>query len=246
MTDPSPTRRRNPVVSRHYAGQSPDERRAQRRTRLVAAGLELFGTRGVSACTIKDLCAEAGLTERYFYESFKSTGELFGVVYDDVSASLRNRTLDAVGRAPYEPMALIEAGLRVFLHFIRDDPRHARILLVEAVNSRYMPALRAANQTLLGYAGLLRQFCEALYPNYSAVRLDLDMSAAGLTGMILQTGTLWYHDDFKQPLDDILRNLMFAFRSMHLALTAELAAAAASTEPAARPDVSRPTPASEA
>src|SRR5512139_3717483 len=53
--------------ARHYGGVSAQERKAARRERLLDAGLQLFGTPGGDRVTVSAVCAEAGLTERYFY-----------------------------------------------------------------------------------------------------------------------------------------------------------------------------------
>src|SRR5258705_353216 len=56
--------------ARRYAGASADERRDERRARLLAAGLDALGTDGHRATTVRGVCARARLTPRYFYESF--------------------------------------------------------------------------------------------------------------------------------------------------------------------------------
>src|ERR1700745_3649730 len=73
------------VPQRTYGGVSADERIAARRARLLGAGLELFGTRGFAATGVKDVCRQAGLTDRYFYESFNDGGELFLAVFDRIT-----------------------------------------------------------------------------------------------------------------------------------------------------------------
>src|SRR5947209_20090513 len=81
---------------RPYGGVSADDRRAERRRRLLDAGLELFGTKGIAATTIADVCEQAGLTKRYFYESFATIDELAGAVFGDVTARLAERVAAAI------------------------------------------------------------------------------------------------------------------------------------------------------
>ena len=52
---------------RRYRGVSEEARQAERRQRFVEAGLTVFGSRGYHSSTVRSICAEAGLTERYFY-----------------------------------------------------------------------------------------------------------------------------------------------------------------------------------
>ena len=60
------------ALSRAYRGVSATDRRDQRRQRLIDAGLQLFGTRGIAAVGIVTSAPETGLTKRYFYENFAS------------------------------------------------------------------------------------------------------------------------------------------------------------------------------
>src|SRR5258707_5635446 len=82
-----------------YGGVSARARVASRRDRLLAAGLELFGTQGYLCTTIDQVCAEAGLTKRDFFESFRSCEEL-------LCALLRSLWVEAAQRG----MAAGEAG----------------------------------------------------------------------------------------------------------------------------------------
>src|ERR1700734_2808287 len=83
MTVDAPTTRR-------YRGSPPDERRAERRCQLLRAAIEVYGKRGYRRATIKAVCAAAGLTERYFYESFANSEMLLAACYDAVTRELFN------------------------------------------------------------------------------------------------------------------------------------------------------------
>ncbi len=56
---------------RVYSGVEVDERVAQRRSRLLEAGLDILGDpRGDDDLTLRVICRRSGLAQRYFYESF--------------------------------------------------------------------------------------------------------------------------------------------------------------------------------
>lgn len=59
------------LKSRIYGGVEANLREEDRRKKLIEAGLEAFGTKGYAKTNIKTICKLAGLTERYFYESFR-------------------------------------------------------------------------------------------------------------------------------------------------------------------------------
>jgi AcrR family transcriptional regulator len=121
------------VAGRTYAGRTLDERRAERRQRLIAAGLQEFGTAGYRATSVKDLCARAGLTERYFYEQFADREAILIAVFDHVIEIVSSATFAAVTGAPANESARMRAGIHGFLEALSEDPRRARVQLVEVV-----------------------------------------------------------------------------------------------------------------
>jgi AcrR family transcriptional regulator len=111
-----------------YGGVSAGARREQRRQRLVDAGLELFGTRGVAAVGIGDICAEAGLIKRYFYENFSSIDHLATAVFEQVTERLVAQVVPAIvagGGTDPRP------ALTAYVNGALADPRVARLLAVE-------------------------------------------------------------------------------------------------------------------
>src|SRR5688572_31769757 len=59
-------------TERSYGGKTVAERAAERRSRLVDATIAVLSASGEAHATMTAICVEAGLTERYFYESFRS------------------------------------------------------------------------------------------------------------------------------------------------------------------------------
>ena len=66
---------------RTYKGASNEERRTERRQKLLDAAMKVYGAVGYHGATVKAICAEAGLTERYFYESFEKGEALLAAAY---------------------------------------------------------------------------------------------------------------------------------------------------------------------
>ena len=106
------------AVPRPYRGVSATDRRHQRRQRLIDAGLQLFGTRGIAAVGIVDVCAEAGLTKRYFYENFASLAELQSAVVDHAISVMSERVDPFAPTGPGEPP---QAWLEAFVNALVDD-----------------------------------------------------------------------------------------------------------------------------
>ena len=66
---------------RDYDGKTAAERIAERRERLIDAGVELFGERGYAATSIRAVLQQSGLRDRYFGESFADLDSLLAAVY---------------------------------------------------------------------------------------------------------------------------------------------------------------------
>jgi AcrR family transcriptional regulator len=112
---------------RVYGGRSEQERRADRRARLISAGLELFGTEGWAGATIERLCAVAGVATRSFYEEFSSREALLRAVYEDVMGGVVMAILPRVAEATGSPSERIRVGLAGYVRYLTEDPRRARV-----------------------------------------------------------------------------------------------------------------------
>lgn len=122
---------------RTYGGESREERTSRRRRSFLDAGLEVFGTTGYRAATVRHLCREAGVTDRYFYAEFASTEELLLAVYDECTARLLDAVVAAtagLGTGPQPAVeTLAQVALDAFLGVIEDDRRLARVVWFEVL-----------------------------------------------------------------------------------------------------------------
>lgn len=90
---------------------------------------------GVAAISMRGVCRQAKLTERYFYESFRSREELLVTVLETVALEARDALLAALDSAPAEPDQLIRHEVTAFTEFLIADPRRGRVLFVESFSS---------------------------------------------------------------------------------------------------------------
>ncbi|MBF6149591.1 TetR/AcrR family transcriptional regulator [Nocardia nova] len=121
------------LAGRKYSGIAPEERVRQRRAAILESALEQFGTSGYAFTSIKQICRGAGVTERYFYESFPNKEVCLAALYDTLSEAMRDATAAALAQAGPDLDALTAAGLRAFIRYLTDDPRRARVVLIEVV-----------------------------------------------------------------------------------------------------------------
>lgn len=183
-------------TSGNYGGVSKEERRAERRARLVAAATKLYGEQGFRPTPIKSLCAEAGLTERYFYESFSNSEELLLAAYHSVIVELLDE-LTAAARhdaAGHSRQQLAGALLAAYFGFLKRDRRAARLILLEirgisaATTDTYTAALRS----------IARQMEQLLGVGDDAAR---HMLAFGVVGGISLMALSWVQDEYRESID---------------------------------------------
>ncbi|ANZ39943.1 TetR family transcriptional regulator [Lentzea guizhouensis] len=121
-------------MARAYAGVAPEQRRAERRARLLQAGLALFTTTGFAATKISGLCTEAGVSTRNFYEEFACKEDLLRELHDLVNATAFDRVRAALSRLEADDVATrVSTLLDVFVRSVTADPRVPRLAYVEAV-----------------------------------------------------------------------------------------------------------------
>jgi AcrR family transcriptional regulator len=213
IPDPSPPNKRR------YGGVLPEERQRLRRAKLIEGGIEVFGTKGFHATTVREVCVAAHLTERYFYESFKTLPQLYLATYSALREQLMDLTLAALSQAKAAgPLAMLEPAMRVFLEFIRDDPRRGRIMLVDSLGvDDQVAAMSGA--TARDYSAMLRQHLNLLVKDEAALDVNLDLLADGMIGLNVLLAARWMQDGFVEPIDKVVRTNLLPYQGL-LALAA--------------------------
>lgn len=199
---------------RRYGGVSAEARQAQRRERLLEAALDVFGTEGYASATMRLICAKARLTERYFYEQFTGLDDVFQTLHQQLSEGLINSVAQAYAKhLSHESDDRLRACLKAFFQYIQDDPRRARILLMDAVFTGRTDVMdkTTAVQRLLS---LLTHRIEQVYPAALA-QVDVELIAGGIVGMVIHTATIWAARGFRASLDQIIDHNLYAWRGLH-------------------------------
>jgi AcrR family transcriptional regulator len=194
--------------SRPFRGQSRDERVQQRREQLLAAGLQTFGTRGFHATGVREICAQAKLTERYFYESFKNREALFIAVYEQAVRTMHEDIGRALADAPPDVLEIARRGLRVSLETFRDDPRVARLLLIEVLSAGASDASMKVSQS---FADLIAELALAISPELTQRGYDVRSIANGLYGSTVYIAMRWTLNGFDQAVDDVLDHCLLFY-----------------------------------
>ena len=188
-----------------YGGQSAEQRRSERRAQLLAAGLDLIGTQGWSATTVRGVCARAKLTSRFFYESFADLDALAVAVFDEVVEDATAQVLEAVAGAPADdPQAQARAAIDTFVRVLTDDPRKARVTFVEALGSEALLERRLA--TMDTFAQLIAAQARASFEPPATEDPLVDLTARLLAGGLAELLITWLQGeieiDREQLIDD--------------------------------------------
>jgi AcrR family transcriptional regulator len=180
--------------ARPYRGVGPDERRAQRRRRLIEAAVAVYGEGGYRQATVKGVCTAAGLTERYFYESFANSEELLIASFNAVTFSVLNEVTRAAYAAGRSRKARGHAMLSAYFSALQRDPRSARVFLVEirgvsrAVDTAFDAALREIG----------RQVARIMAP--PSMQGD-ELLQAGVIGGVIHIALRWIEQGYQPSLE---------------------------------------------
>ena len=177
------------TTGRRYGGRTVDERRAERRARLEAAALEVVGTRGWAEATMTEICRVAGLTERYFYESFRSREALYAALIDDLDRELRDAAFDAIAAEDLAPGERVAEAIRAIVALYVGDPRRGRVL-VEGIGVQDLEEQR--RRAVSGLFGLLAERWTLFFPDVEADEEERRLRATAIGGatVALITGRL--------------------------------------------------------
>ncbi|WP_280442318.1 TetR/AcrR family transcriptional regulator [Nocardia brasiliensis] len=127
-----------------YRGTSTAERREDRRRRLIDAALDIVGTQGLSALTVRGVCEQAKVGPRFFYEAFPDLDVLAAELLLEVQEAALERARAAIADTAGTPADRIRAGVAALIIEVTDDPRRAQIIFAQAYGSEALMRSRFA------------------------------------------------------------------------------------------------------
>ena len=195
--------------ARPYGGVEGPERAAARRRRLLDAGLELLaGFDDPPELTVRALCGQAGVSARYFYESFTDKDVLVAAVFDSVIADIAATTQAAVAAAPADEQ--IRAGITNLVRTIAGDARVGRLLFNPQLSN---PVLARKRAGLGGFFAILSgQHVTTAY----RVRESESVKALAffVVGGVGQTVAAWVAGDVDMTPEQVVDNLVSALDAL--------------------------------
>jgi AcrR family transcriptional regulator len=208
---------------RPWRGVSPEQRVADRRERLLQAGLEVFTSRTFHATKVRDVCHEAGLTERYFYESFGGKQELLMALADTIVEDFVTAALPSIALVTTDIDVAIEGAMAAVIHSLTDDPRRARILFVESVG--VSPAAEAKRRSVIGkLAAVITGAAAPAFGDWVNESVEVELIARSLIGAASELIVAHVRNELPLDQHELITNMTRLFmraRSVMLAVAAE-------------------------
>jgi len=197
-------------ATHQYAGIDAETRQKQRRDVFIEAGLESFGTIGYARSTIRGICENAGLTQRYFYESFENKEDLLIAVYRKLIQDIEDEARNIMAEPGITPRDAAYKSLKMIYRRFQDDPRRARVQLFEVlgVSERVEREYRLARKTLADWVKL---FITGVFPNVEDKWLENTIIHTGAAGAIWEIAKQWVMEDFETPIEELVNQEIEAF-----------------------------------
>ncbi|HNA79282.1 MAG TPA: TetR/AcrR family transcriptional regulator, partial [Turneriella sp.] len=171
---------------------------------LLSAGLDIIGRKGDKAATVRAICTEAGLTQRYYYEAFADAEEMLIEIYQRQLAKVESQLIQAA----FSPGSISEKPHQVLLAFLallESDPRIGRVIFFEilGVSARVDKVYIAGSEKFVGL------ITAALIPfvNKLSRPLDAEIIARAAVGAVINVAGFWQLNGFKPDKKKIADNI---------------------------------------
>ena len=189
-------------MARSYGGVSAEQRVAERRARLVAAARDLVAEGGWSAASLRAVCGRAGLTDRYFYESFSNRDALLVAVCEQVMVETLAVAGERMSAAPRTYRGQVRAAADAVLDLLDRDTGMVRALLLETPDTA---AVNEQRRTMMrGLADLLGSATGDLPTLDGASAARLRMGAHAVLGSLFELLTAWTAGELEVPRKELL------------------------------------------
>ncbi|MBJ7458038.1 MAG: TetR/AcrR family transcriptional regulator [Thermoleophilaceae bacterium] len=151
----------------------------------MEAGLEVYARDGYANAKVKQICLQAGLTERYFYQSFDDKEDLLIALVDSIFDDALEATSPALENLARPLDEVVREALGDFLESLIGDPRRARVMLLESVGVSTRTELRRRAQ-FSRFRDLLRDVGVSVLGERAPSFDDADMTARALVGVTVE------------------------------------------------------------
>ncbi|MGE4505786.1 MAG: TetR/AcrR family transcriptional regulator [Desulfovibrionaceae bacterium] len=177
------------------------EKSQQTQEELMAAAVELFGSKGFFATTISEITARAGYAKGSFYRHWSGKDEIMLRIIERKLSSYRSARDERLAQA-----ASLEEALGIIWDFLENiiaDRNWSRVFLEFSLHASRDPQLREEMHkpghrlSSAIFADLVRPFVKTDYPPEKIGAINTALFEGFLIHNILETGTI-SRDDVKK------------------------------------------------
>jgi len=188
-------------VARPYRGIAASERVASRREALMRAGLDVFDTEGWSALSARRVCEVAGLTRRYFYESFEDIDQLVAAIFVSITGDVTDAIKAAINDQALGFGARVERAVAAGLATLQPPVRGRFLVAAQRGCGPVDPHRTAVLDDLMSLVG------SALFVNQEGTRqiepADSSIALRMVVGAVLALVDGWFEGDVKLSRGDV-------------------------------------------
>ncbi|MEJ8279496.1 TetR/AcrR family transcriptional regulator [Pseudonocardia spirodelae] len=191
---------------RTYGGVAAADRVAQRRARLLDAGLALFGTEGYRRVTVRRICTTAHVAQRNFYEEFGTTEDLLVAVYTRAVDHLESVVWSAVPEFDGDLGVLARHALDALFRVLQEQPALARVVWFEVlgVSERVEAVHTDRTET---FVTLLGRIADTLGVPGDGRDPQRRLVLRALVGGVSEVARRWIRDGFDTARADLVEAL---------------------------------------
>lgn len=193
--------------TRQYQGLSAEERAQARRRTLMDVGFIQMAVIGLKNMTIDQLCREAGLHKRYFYESFTDLDQLAAAIVDELATKLIELGVDTAQNALQQGLstdAIARMSLHQVIDFLVSDRRRAKVLFSD--DNSTPRTLSHRKQVIRRIADELSAFGHVFH-NANDTHVIAKVGAALLIGGSIEALVGWLDGTIEMPLEQFIGDL---------------------------------------
>lgn len=192
-------------MGRNYGGVSGEQRQARRRAALIDATVDVIAEHGVAGVTVRGVCGQAGLTDRYFYENFHDRDDLLVAVGDELFGQATAALVAAIADTPMDTVARVHAGVHTAVTWMTADPRRGRLFLEFQLALPLQPLRRNAIRLL---AEIMADQARDLLGDQAPPERERELAARTLVGGGFDLFATWLRGELDVDEDGLIRFLV--------------------------------------
>ncbi|MGX9673196.1 TetR/AcrR family transcriptional regulator [Mycobacterium sp. HM-7] len=213
---------------RTIRGLDAEQRRIHRREQLLASAFELIARDGYANTSIEQICQNAFVGNKAFYETFESKEDCYIELLRQIAERIERRVVEILEDSAADNDEMVERLLSAFAHALVDDPRIAVVAFGECAGisprvERQRRENRRWTATFVEELWRRREFPEIA----DNAMLDFHALAVLTVGGLFEAVADWLHDyepdaESRPSIDTLIGNLTSFMAVVRAGITASL------------------------